>query len=188
MNTTDILNKLKEGNQRFVSGAGENNKNQKEQREPLVSGQSPYAIVLSCADSRLPPETIFDSNLGELFVVRVAGNIANTDSIASIEYAVAHLKTKFILVLGHQSCGAVTAALGNDDMGYNLNHLLAQIKPAVVKANTDDIAENVKANCSHTVDELVDRSSIISNAVNSEGVTIAKAYYNLDSGQVDFLD
>ena len=102
MNANQIQERLKEGNKRYVSDL-ENPSSDKELRGSLTGGQQPFAIVLSCADSRVVPEMIFDCNIGELFVVRVAGNIANKSSIASIEYAVAHLNCKMILVLGHES-------------------------------------------------------------------------------------
>ncbi|MFT7589703.1 MAG: carbonic anhydrase, partial [Limisphaerales bacterium] len=148
----------------------------------------PYAIVLSCADSRVVPELAFDSGLGELFVIRVAGNVANSSTIASIEYAVANLGTQVIVVLGHQSCGAVTAAVNGGDNGYNLNHLLAHITPAISACGEGaSIADVVKKNAEMTGEELKSRSSIIGDAVNSGKVQIKSAYYNLDTGKVDFL-
>ena len=114
--------------------------------------------------------------LGELFVVRVAGNIANTDSIASIEYAVAHLKSEVIVVLGHESCGAVTAAINGGDNGYNLNHLLAQITPAVEKSPSKDVTTVVKTNAKEVAQDLASRSEIISAAVSSGSVKIFPAY------------
>ena len=111
MTAQEALQRLKDGNHRFVKEQWEGKFNDSKRRNSLVDGQSPYAIVLSCADSRVVPELAFDTGLGELFVIRVAGNVANTESIASIEYAVAHLNTKLIMILGHQNCGAVTAAM-----------------------------------------------------------------------------
>ncbi|MEC9399182.1 MAG: carbonic anhydrase, partial [Myxococcota bacterium] len=106
-----IIERLKAGNERFVKDTTEGKLRDQARRADLVGGQKPWAIVLSCADSRVAPELAFDTGLGELFVLRVAGNIANTDTIASIEYAVAHIGSPVIVVLGHQSCGAVTAAI-----------------------------------------------------------------------------
>jgi carbonic anhydrase len=130
----------------------------------------------------------FDTGLGELFVVRVAGNVANTSSIASIEYAVAHLGTKVIVVLGHQACGAVTAAVNGGDNGYNLNHLLSHITPAIsaseINAPVNDV---VKKNAELTVRDLISRSAILKNAVDKESLRVVPAYYNLDSGRIDFL-
>lgn len=111
MTTDQIISRLKSGNENFVSDKLEGKCQDGNRRQSIEKKQEPFAIILTCADSRVVPEIIFDTGLGELFVVRVAGNIANTSSIASIEYAVAHLKTKLIVVLAHESCGAVTAAL-----------------------------------------------------------------------------
>ena len=161
---------------------------QNKRRESLVDGQQPFAIILGCADSRVVPEFIFDAGLDELFTVRVAGNIANTSSIASIEYAVAYFGTKLIVVLGHQSCGAVTAAIAGGNNGCNLNFLLAQIMPAIAESPENaSVNEVVKKNAKLTAIDLISRSSIIRNAVDSDGVKIVSAYYNLDSGKVDFL-
>ena len=126
--------------------------------------------------------------LGELFVVRVAGNIANTSSIASIEYAVAHIGSKILVVLGHESCGAVTAAVGGGDNGYNLNHLLAHITPAIAASKKNaSVNTVVKKNAELTAEELKNRSSIIANAVKNRKLKIVSAYYNLGNGKIDFL-
>ena len=130
----------------------------------------------------------FDAGLGELFVVRVAGNVVNSSSIASIEYAVAHLKTPVIVVLGHQSCGAVTAAVAGGDNGYNFNHLLSHITPAISACAADSsVTDVIKKNAEMTVSELANKSSIIGGAVRSGTLKVVPAYYNLDSGKVDFL-
>lgn len=186
MNANEALNKLIEGNTHFVNDS-ENVQVTANIRQNLTGGQSPYAIVLSCADSRVLPESIFDANAGEIFTCRVAGNIANTSSIASIEYAVAHLGTKLIVVLGHESCGAVGAALAGGDNGYNLNHLVSHITPALAKCESKEVNDVVRVNAQLNAQELVNRSSIISNAVKNEGVEIKSAFYNLGSGKVDFL-
>ena len=188
MTIQESLNRLKEGNARFVADKLNGKLQDSSRRVSLVSGQKPYAIILGCADSRIVPELAFDTGLGELFVVRVAGNVANSSSIASIEYAVAHLDTRLIVVLGHQSCGAVTAAVSGGDNGYNLNHLLAHITPAIAAskegASVNDVA---KKNAELTVGELKDRSEIIRNATDKGDVKVVHAYYNLDSGKVDFF-
>ena len=120
--------------------------------------------------------------------MRVAGNVANTDSIASIEYAVAHLDSKVIVVLGHQSCGAVTAAIAGGDNGYNLNHLLAHVEPAIAASGEGaDVNTVVKKNATLTANDLIGRSSIIADAVNEGRVKIAPAYYHLSTGEVEWL-
>jgi len=189
MSIQDVIQRLKAGNSRFVLDNLDRKLQDSSRKDELVSGQSPYAIILSCADSRVVPELAFDAGLGELFVIRVAGNIANSSSIASIEYAVAHLHTSVIVVLGHQSCGAVTAAMSGGDNGYNLNHLLSHITPALNAVSADaSVNEVVKKNAELTGKELAKRSSIIAGAVEKGALQIVPAYYNLDSGKVDFLD
>ncbi len=188
MSIENTIQRLKEGNTRFVNDKLEGNLIDNARRTVLTEGQNPDTIVLSCADSRVVPELAFDCGLGELFVVRVAGNVANSSSIASIEYAVAHLGSKVIVVLGHQSCGAVTAAVAGGDNGYNLNHLLSHITPAVSACGADaSIAEVVKKNAAMNAEDLMGRSAIIKGAVEKGAVKIVPAYYNLDSGKVDFL-
>ena len=148
----------------------------------------PYAIILSCADSRVVPELSFDTGLGELFVVRVAGNVANTSTIGSIEYAVAHIGCPLLVVMGHQNCGAVTAAIGGGDNGYNINHLLSHVTPAMAAAGDGaDVNAVVKKNAELTVDELSARSSIIRDAIEAGKLKVVPAYYALETGQVEFL-
>ena len=188
MNTEEILSRLTEGNNRFVEDKLDGKLQDSARRSALTSGQEPYAIVLSCADSRVVPELAFDAGLGELFVIRVAGNVANSSSIASIEYAVAHCGSSVIVVLGHQSCGAVTAAVNGGDNGANINRLMTHITPAITASGDGaDISDVVKKNAELTAKVLVDRSDIISKAVEANSVKIIPAYYNLDSGKVDFI-
>lgn len=188
MTIQETIERLKVGNERFVADVLDGKLQDSSRRENLTGGQEPYAIILSCADSRVVPELAFDTGLGELFVVRVAGNVANSSSIASVEYAVAHCGSKVIVVLGHQSCGAVTAAVAGGDNGYNINHLLSHITPAIHACGADaSINDVVKKNADLTAKELTSRSKIIGDAVASGNVKIVPAYYNLDSGQVDFL-
>lgn len=188
MTIQEVIQRLKDGNDRFVADKLDGKLQDSSRRDALTGGQEPYAIILSCADSRVVPELAFDTGLGELFVVRVAGNIANSSSIASIEYAVAHCGSKVIVVLGHQSCGAVTAAVGGGDNGYNLNHLLSHITPAIAaSAKEAAVNEIVKKNAELNAEELKNRSSIIRNAAEAGSIQILPAYYNLDSGKIDFL-
>lgn len=188
MTQKKVLSRLVEGNERFVADMRDGKLSDANRRKVLTKGQNPWAIVLSCADSRVVPEMAFDTGLGELFTVRVAGNVANASSVASIEYAVAHCGSKVIVVMGHQSCGAVTAAMAGGDNGYNINHLLAHISPAIgasrAKATVNSV---VKKNAMMVAEELINRSTIIREAVMKSKVLIVPAYYNLDSGKVDFL-
>lgn len=186
------LEKLKAGNKRFL-GHDPINYPTEQERAPFNEGQAPYAAILSCADSRVSPEVMFNAGLDELFVIRVAGNIATTESIASIEYAVAHLNTNLIVVAGHEACGAVGAALANakeaTDMGYNLNTLVSHITPAIAAASkkkafkSDSVTATVKENAKLSALELRARSPIIAKA---RGVEIVSAYYHLIKGKVDF--
>lgn len=187
MTTKESLNRLKVGNKRFVENNLNGNLQDSVRRDSLVGGQKPFAIILGCADSRVVPELTFDTGLGELFVVRVAGNVANSSSIASIEYAVAHLDTRLIVVLSHQNCGGVTAAIAGGDNGYNLNHLLSHITPAIAASKEGaSIDEVSKKNAELTAEELINRSEIIKVAFDKGEVQIVSAFYNLDSGKVDF--
>lgn len=184
VSSADALARLKAGNENFVNDKLDGKLQNSNRRSELTNGQEPFAIVLSCADSRVVPELAFDTGLGEIFVIRVAGNIANQSSIASIEYAVAHLGVQLIVVMGHESCGAVTAALGGGDAGKNLNHLLAHITPAVQASNDDSVNSIVKKNAELTAESLLKNSDILSKA---KDLKVAPAYYNLGSGKVDFL-
>ncbi len=189
MEIREILDRLEQGNARFVGDDLRRELQDQSRRDHLTSGQQPHTIVLSCADSRVVPELAFDTGLGELFVVRVAGNIANSSSLASIEYAVAHCGSRVIVVMGHQSCGAVTAAVQGGDLGYSLNHLLSHITPALAASEAGaEVNDVVKMNARLTARELVSRSSIIGKAVEDGQVKIVPAYYHLDNGKVTFLE
>jgi carbonic anhydrase len=188
MNQQEIIQRLKEGNIRFVADKPEGKLQDSSRRIEITEGQEPFAIVLSCADSRVVPELIFDTGIGELFVVRVAGNVANTSSIASMEYAVAHLGTPVLVILGHESCGAVTAAIKGGDNGHNLNHLLEHIGPAIKQAGKGATVDQVIRKNTHlTAEALTARSEIIADAVKEGKLAIIKAYYHLGTGMVDFL-
>lgn len=179
-----IIQKLKEGNNRFVSGTSKSKLNQNDMRKALVESQSPDVIVLSCSDSRVVPEFIFDANLGELFVIRVAGNIANKSSIESIEFSVSKFTSKVIVVLGHQNCGAVIEAIEQIKKG-NESHLLSFISPGINGCNS--INDAVKQHANKTVTKLYDSSVVIKSAVDKGDLKIVSAYYNLASGKVDFI-
>jgi len=188
MTKTEIISRLTSGNENFIKDKLNSENQDSARRKTQLEGQDPFAIILSCADSRIVPELIFDTGIGELFVVRVAGNVANTSSIASIEYAVAHLGTQIIVVLSHESCGAVTAAVKGGDNGYNMNHLLAHIAPAIVESgNNTTVNEVAKKNAMLTAQNLETQSTIITDAVNSGKLNIVSAYYHLETGRVDFL-
>ena len=187
MEINEIIKRLKEGNKRFISDTSERKLQDSTRRELLAAGQSPFAVILGCADSRVVPEIVFDTGLGELFTVRVAGNVANIASLASIEYAVAVLKVTVVLVQGHSRCGAVQSAIDGGDLGYNLNLLLTHIAPAIEQTPGGNLDEIIKKNAELNAEELVKRSAILSEAVKSEQLKIVPTYYHLKSGEVDFL-
>ncbi len=190
-NWKQVLKRLDEGNARYKSGKLEHPNQQPECREMWTGKQEPWCIVLSCADSRVTPEMVFDTGIGELFVIRVAGNIANASTIASIEYAAANLKSvKGIVVLGHECCGAVGAALSIKDSknaapSPALQHLVGHIMPALEKkpAGKDKMAGYVRANARLAADDLCARSKIIQDSK----LPVVPAYYRLKSGDVEFL-
>ena len=166
MNTThpSPLERLKAGNRRFVSGQRAADPEEPGHRQELTGGQHPYAIVLTCADSRVVPEFIFNARLGELFVVRVAGNVPNPSSLASIEYAVAQLGVKQVVVMGHSSCGAVGAAVQGGDAGPNLNHLVSFIAPAAQAHPGGSVDDVGRENVRNSVRSLVESSDILASA------------------------
>lgn len=184
----EALARLKEGNERYVAENQTNPNNSAERRQALTGHQAPFAIILSCADSRVIPELAFDQGIGDIFTVRVAGNIANTASLGSIEYAVANLGVNLIVVLGHESCGAVTAAIGGGDNGYNLNHLVAEILPAIDASPDKSVNAVVKKNAEMNAGQIVTRSPIIQGALKEREIKIIPAYYELGSGRVDFME
>lgn len=178
----DALQRLVDGNDRFVEYLPQH---RRDRREDLVAGQQPYACILSCADSRVVPEFVFDVGLGELFVVRVAGNVANMGSVGSIEFAVSQLGVNLVVVLGHENCGAVCAALEGVELSPNINHLLGFIHESVVSGS--EVADAVRDNSKRTAKELVDRSDIIRDRSKEPSFKIAPAYYHLSTGQVEYL-
>jgi carbonic anhydrase len=189
MTALEIKQQLIEGNKRFMNNQLEGKLHGlRRRRIELLTEQKPHTIILSCSDSRVVPELIFDAGLGEFYVARVEGNIANIDSIASIEYALRNFHSKLIVVLGHQNCCAVSSAFVGGDNGYNLNHLLSHIIPALSKspdgATVNDVA---KKNAILTTQDLLDRSNLIKQAKEEGKVKLIPAYYNLDSGLVEFL-
>lgn len=188
-----IWSELMEGNQRFVSGKPKAQSLVK-QRESLINGQHPKAMVLSCSDSRLPPEMVFDQGLGDLFVVRTAGNIASPLGLASLEYAYDHLGSTVLVVMGHTKCGAVTAACSGEKMPTpNLQAMVDQIDPAVAKAKQSAsgdalIEDAVKDNVHQSAADIVAHSDLLREAKAEGKLTIIEAEYQLDTGKVVRLD
>jgi carbonic anhydrase len=188
--TVTILAALKEGNQRHVGAHYFHPHETAAYRQQLSAGQHPVASVLSCADSRVAPEIIFDQGLGDLFDVRVAGNVAGNDEIASLEYAAEHLHTPVIVVMGHQKCGAVSAAAEGGEAAGHLSAILTPISSAVEKAKKmqGDVVENaVRINVENVVEELRTSKPVLSELISEGKLTIVGAVYSLDTGKVTWL-
>jgi carbonic anhydrase len=181
--------RLMAGNRRFVAGTPQKRELVK-RREELARGQHAQVIVLACADSRLSPELIFDQNLGDLFVIRTAGNIADRIALGSIEYAVEHLHARVLVVLGHEKCGAVAAAASGQPMPtQNLAAIVNQITPALSKikapAGSDQrAAQGIPANVHQSARDVLEHSPFLKREVAHGKLTIIKAVYRLKSGEV----
>jgi carbonic anhydrase len=184
----DALAELKAGNIRFLSEKLINT-NYSEDIKETKAGQKPHSIILSCMDSRVPPEIIFDQGIGNIFAVRNAGNIEDENILGSMEYAVDHAGAKLIVVMGHSHCGAVTGAVHDVKMG-NLTQLLAQIKPAIKTDlnHPDVINETAKNNVKLTIEDILSKSAIISELLHEKKIAIVGAYYDIETGEVKFMD
>ena len=186
----EALIKLKKGNINFVADKLDGKLQNSSRRHELISQQKPYAIILGCSDSRVVPELAFDTGLGELFVIRIAGNVATKPVLASIEYAVTELNVKLILVLGHQNCGAITSAL-NEHEGDDKKHfryLFKFIKPAIKAVKEKTVNNIVIKNIELTNIEIYKKSKIIGEYVKEKGVKIISAYYQMGTGKVEFFN
>lgn len=182
------------GNRRFVNGRPQGRQIQS-LRGSLAKGQHPVAIVLACSDSRVAPELIFDQDLGQLFVVRSAGNIADTIGLGSIEYAVEHLGSSVLIVLGHTKCGAVIAACSGEKMPTsNLQAIVDQIDPAVAAAKKSGAKEDalveaaIKENVHSSAQAVLAHSDLLRHLVEKGQLTVLEAEYQLDTGEVVRLD
>ncbi|MGH7680579.1 MAG: carbonic anhydrase [Candidatus Eiseniibacteriota bacterium] len=185
-----VLAELKTGNQHHVKHQYIHPHQTVARQHDLVGGQHPHAVILACADSRVAPEIVFDQGLGDLFDVRVAGNIAADAEVASIEYAVEHLHTPLVVVMGHQSCGAVAAAIQGGEAPGKLPKLVEAIHPAVEKARKQpgDLSVNaVRINVEMVVASLRASHPILAEAVASGKLRIVGAVYSLDTGNVSWL-
>jgi carbonic anhydrase len=187
------LERLLAGNRRYVEGVARRH-DFKAEREALSTGQNPYAGILSCADSRIAPEYAFDTARGDVFVVRVAGNFATDDGVASFEYAVQMLGTPLIMVLGHGACGAVGASIGSIRDGStlpgHLPSLVASIRPAVegvLGKPGDTLANAIKENVLRNVEKLKSAPPILSQAVQEKRARVVGAVYDLASGRVELV-
>ena len=193
MTPDQALNALMDGNRRFVDGTQQHN-DHAAARARGADGQSPFAGIIRCADSRVAPELVFDQSLGELFVCAVAGNLPTTEVMASLEYTVAMLKTPLVVVMGHSSCGAVDATLAHEDdvsaLPGHLPELASQILPAVQDARDaeDRLACAIESNVRRGIQRLLEASDIIADAVRNDTCRVVGGVYDLATGRFTLLD
>ncbi|MCA1959226.1 MAG: carbonic anhydrase [Desulfomonile sp.] len=192
----DSLAMLKEGNARFVSGRIDGrNRDRARRLETCEHGQSPAAILVSCSDSRVPPEIIFDTGIGDLFIIRVAGNICGPSEMGSIEYAVEHLRVPLLVVKGHSKCGAIRAVVKQEPVTRHFNSIAQRIMPAVKKVidtkpslSGDELVEECsKENVWQQIENLLLESSTVRNAVTYSYLEVIGAYYDLERGDVNWM-
>jgi carbonic anhydrase len=196
------LLRLQEGNRRFLSGSGRADILVNEaRRKELVNDHNPFAIILGCSDARVPAEIIFDQGLGDLFVIRVAGNIVAPSQIGSVEFAAERFGTKLVVVLGHTGCGAIMATLEElrrptENHSPNLRSIVDRVRPSVEAVFEGDAPQNdralehraVRANIRASVDQLRHGSQILERLIEYEGLRVVGAEYDLEKGEVDFFE
>lgn len=192
------LKKLIEGNKRFVEGKALNPNRSQETRDSLYNSQHPFAVVISCSDSRAPVEILFDVGIGDIFTIRTAGHILTEAGLASLEYAIDHLNVNLVVVMGHENCGAVKASLEeHGESNHEHSHidtLIEKIKPAVEKAKKEAKSDNelfdlsIKYNVLNTIDSIISSSNIAKKAVESNKIKFIPAKYHIKSGVVEILE
>jgi carbonic anhydrase len=202
VDATEALERLQAGNRRFVLeiGNGEG-PSTRTRRAELVSGQEPFAIILGCSDSRVPAELVFDQGLGDLFVIRVAGNVVAPSQVGSVEFAAERFGTRLVIVLGHSQCGAVTATLEElrrpgESQSPNLRSIVGRIAPAVAGLLADGVVrdperlhqEAVRANVRAAANQLRHGSEILERLIERDGLRVVGAEYSLTTGVVDVFD
>lgn len=198
----EALERLQEGNRRFVSDLeGGNALTNQARRNELVADQEPFAVILGCSDSRVPVEIVFDQGLGDLFVIRVAGNIVAPSQIGSIEFAAERFGTRLVVVLGHSRCGAVLATLEElgrptENQSPNLHSIVSRVRPSVEPLLATDLRDNpdalvqhaVRANISASANHLRHGSQILEQLIQEDRLLVVGAEYSLETGVVDFFD
>ena len=202
ISATEALTQLREGNARFASNvSGSDPFLNQHRRAELTRRQEPFAIVLGCSDSRVPAELVFDQGLGDLFVIRVAGNIVAPSQVGSVEFAAARFGTRLVVVLGHSQCGAIDATLEElrrptENQSRNLRTIVDRIRPSVEGLLSTDLGHNeealvrqaVRANIRASADHLRHGSEVLEQLIQNEGLLVVGAEYSLDTGVVDFFD
>lgn len=198
----EALQRLREGNLRFVSNVrGADVFLSHTRRAELATGQQPFAIILGCSDSRVPAEIVFDQGLGDLFVIRVAGNIVAPSQVGSVEFAAARFGTRLVVVLGHSQCGAILATLEElrmptENQSRNLRAIVDRVRPSVEgllaagrEQDWDTLVEQaVRANIRASVNHLRHGSQVLEQLIQNEGLLVVGAEYSLETGEVDFFD
>ena len=198
----EALERLREGNLRFAANVrGSDTFVSHTRRAELASGQQPFAIILGCSDSRVPSEIVFDQGLGDLFVIRVAGNIVAPSQVGSVEFAAARYSTRLVVVLGHSQCGAILATLEelrapSANQSRNVQSIVDRVRPSVeavfagnVGRDSDALVQQaVRANIRASVDHLRHGSRVLEELIQSEGLLVVGAEYALETGVVDFFD
>jgi len=202
ISTSEALNRLKEGNQRFLTGVRSiDNLIKQNQRGDLVEGQNPFAIILGCSDSRVPAEIIFDQGLGDLFVIRVAGNIVAPSQVGSVEFAAERFGTPLVVVLGHSSCGVVIATLDelehpSEVKSSSVQSIVNRIRPTVeplfnteLRNDPEKLLETaIRANIQAATNHLRHGSSMLEQLIQKGELAVVGAEYSLETGKVDFFD
>jgi carbonic anhydrase len=202
ISASEALDRLREGNQRFVSetrnghGAADESR-----RREVAAAQEPFAIILGCSDSRVPAEIVFDQGLGDLFVIRVAGNIVAPSQIGSVEFAAARYGTKLVVVLGHSNCGAILATLEelgrkSEEQSRNLRSIVDRVRPSVQSLMETDLRHDhdalvqaaVRANIRVSSNQLRHGSDMLEQMIQNDGVRVVGAEYSLETGIVEFFD
>jgi carbonic anhydrase len=202
LSAEEALERLREGNSRFVSEIrSQDAAVSQSRRRELTTGQEPFAIILGCSDSRVPAEIVFDQGLGDLFVIRVAGNIVAPSQVGSVEFAAARFGTRLVVVLGHSTCGAILATLEelgrpSQDQSRNLKSIVDRVRPSVEALLVTDarhhperlVQEAVRANIRVSANHLRHGSEVLEQLIQEDGLLVVGAEYSLETGVVDFFD
>lgn len=193
ISASEALQRLRDGNRRFAEGSPRNVESVGQaRRAELVDGQTPFAVIVACSDSRVPVELLFDQGLGDLFVIRVAGNIVAPSQIGSVEFAAAKLGTRLVVVLGHSNCGAIEATLEElaqkqETRSPNLRSIVERIIPSLVGMENPTLQQAVVANVHNSVSRLRHGSQILEELIEAGDLTVVGAEYSIESGKVEFL-
>jgi carbonic anhydrase len=190
MSPDEALVKLMAGNRRYTSGAAAHPHQDTARRQEVLGGQQPFAIILSCSDSRVPPEVFFDQGIGDIFIIRDAGNIVDDVVLGSIEYAAEHLGVPLIVVLGHDKCGAVTATIQGGEAPGHIGSLVKAIAPAVEKARTQpgELLDNaIWQNVKDVAAAIAGDAPLLTHLIHQGKLKVVGARYHLDSGEVELL-